>query len=370
MNPPSGEFSFRSQTKLVCWSWTKHTVSRTGEHDFRPDYRRLVNVLRQLPPNMPLLGTTAAANNRVIEDVRSQLGDIEIQRGTLVRDGLVLQTLRLRDQASRLAWLAQHIHYANVEPRTLRTATVTDNDLEDRLLRNEIKTLVATTALGMGYDKPAFGFVIHYQAPGSVVGYYQQVGHAGRGIDMALLNLRHGQIDKVLKVLSIETPAPLIKEGNRWYRPSLHYAMDHERIRRLTEQREREWQEILEFVDSRTCLVAFLRQALDDPEATEYGECAVCWGEPVVEIAVDRGLAGWVIEAGRFTGVFREYGFRGNFPKNLQAEEGRILSRWGDAGWGGPVADGEHAGHFWDELVEAVAEMSASGGNPTRHRIG
>jgi ATP-dependent DNA helicase RecQ len=85
-----------------------HCISDWG-HDFRPDYRRLVNVLRQLPPNMPLLGTTATANNRVIDDVQPQFGDIQIQRGTLVRDSLLLQTLRLPDQASRLAWLAQRI---------------------------------------------------------------------------------------------------------------------------------------------------------------------------------------------------------------------------------------------------------------------
>jgi ATP-dependent DNA helicase RecQ len=426
-----------------------HCISDWG-HDFRPDYRHLVNVLRQLPPNMPLLGTTATANNRVIEDVQSQLGDVQIQRGTLVRDSLFLQTLRLKDQASRLAWLAQYIpdlpgtgivyvltvrdaeqvaewlvsrgieassYHGSVKHPDFADSNSYRQHLEDLLLRNEIKVLVATTALGMGYDKPDLGFVIHYQAPGSVVAYYQQVGRAGRGIDTAYgvllageedediheffrrsafpderdvnaildvlaasdglslpqiqakLNLRYGQIEKVLKVLSVETPAPLIKEGSRWYRTPVHYRMDHERIRRLTEQREREWQEILDYVDSRTCLMAFLRNALDDPEATECGKCAICLGEPVVGIAVDRGLA---VEAARFlrhaeivfkpkkqvaAGAFQEYGFRGNLPKNQQAEEGRILSRWGDAGWGGLVAHDKHAGHFRDELVEAVAEM-------------
>ena len=429
-----------------------HCISDWG-HDFRPDYRRLTNVLRQLPPNMPLLGTTATANNRVIEDVQSQLGDIQIQRGTLVRDSLVLQTLRLRDQASRLAWLVQQIpelpgtgilyvltvrdaeqvaewlqsqgieassYHGSVKHPDFADSNSYRQHLEDLLLRNEIKVLVATTALGMGYDKPDLGFVIHYQAPGSVVAYYQQVGRAGRGIDTAYgvllageedediheffrrsafpderdvnaildvlaasdglslpqiqaeLNLRQGQIEKVLKVLSVETPAPLIKEGSRWHRTPVHYAMDHERIQRLTEQREREWQEILDYVDSRTCLMAFLRNALDDPEATECGKCAVCRGEPVVGIAVDRELA---VEAGRFLrhaemtfspkkkvdrGAFPTYSFlygpRGSVPQNLRAEDGRILSRWGDAGWGGLVADDKHAGHFRDELVEAVAE--------------
>lgn len=427
-----------------------HCISDWG-HDFRPDYRRLVNILRQMPPNMPLLGTTATANNRVIADVQSQLGDIQIQRGTLVRESLSLQTLRLPDQASRLAWLAGHIPELPgtgiVYVLTIRDAeqvanwlssqgiearayygSVTHSDfddsnsyrqhLEDLLLRNEIKVLVATTALGMGYDKPDLCFVIHYQAPGSVVSYYQQVGRAGRGIETAYgvllagnedddiheffrrsafpderdvnailgvladhddglslpqlqahLNLRHGQIEKVLKVLSVETPAPIIKQGLRWRRTPVPYAMDHERIGRLTQQREQEWQEIQDYIDSQTCLMAFLRNALDDSETTECGKCAVCLEQPVVDVAIDQNLA---IEAGRFlrhaemifkpkkqvaSGAFQEYGFTGNLPLDLQAQEGRILSRWGDAGWGGVVADDKHAGHFRDELVSSIAEM-------------
>jgi ATP-dependent DNA helicase RecQ len=426
-----------------------HCISDWG-HDFRPDYRRLVNVLRQLPPNMPLLGTTATANDRVIEDVRSQLGDIRIQRGPLVRDSLMLQTLRLPDQASRLAWLAQHIpelpgtgivyvltvrdadqvaawlrsqgieawaYYGSVAHSDFPDSNSYREHLEDFLLRNEIKALVATTALGMGYDKPDLGFVIHYQAPGSVVHYYQQVGRAGRAIDKAhgvllagdededihaffrntafpderdvnailsllaahdglsllqlqeALNLRYGQIEKALKVLSVETPAPLIKQGARWYRTPVPYEMDRERIRRLTAQREREWREILDYVGSSGCLMAFLRNALDDPEATECGRCAVCQGRPVVDTSVERRLA---IEAARFlrhaeiafkpkkqvaSGAFAEYGLRGNLPASLQGQDGRILSRWGDAGWGGLVVRDKHSGRFRDELVEAVAEM-------------
>jgi ATP-dependent DNA helicase RecQ len=426
-----------------------HCISDWG-HDFRPDYRRLVNVLRQLPPNMPLLGTTATANDRVIDDVQSQLGEIQIQRGHLVRDSLVLQTLRLRGQASRLAWLAQQVpelpgtgivyvltvrdaeqvahwlqsqgiearaYHGSVEHADFADSNRYRQYLEDLLFRNEIKVLVATTALGMGYDKPDLGFVIHYQTPGSVVAYYQQVGRAGRAIDRAYgvllageededihaffrrtafpderdvnaildllaasdglslqelqaeLNLRHGQVEKALKVLSVETPAPLIKQGRLWHRTAVHYRMDPELMRRLTEQREAEWQEIQAYVDSSTCLMAFLGNALDDPGATACGHCAVCRGEPVVATDVNPEL---VQAAARFlrhaeiafkpkkqvaTGAFREYGFHGNLPKRLQAEEGRILSRWGDAGWGGLVADDKHAGRFRDTLVDAMADM-------------
>jgi ATP-dependent DNA helicase RecQ len=205
-----------------------HCISDWG-HDFRPDYRRLINVLRQMPPNMPVLGTTATANNRVIEDVQTQLGNIGIQRGALVRESLALQTLRLPDQASRLAWLARHIpelpgtgivyvltkrdaeqvatwlnrqgivskaYYSGVEHEDFENSDPYRQHLEDLLLRNEVKALVATTALGMGYDKPDLGFVIHYQAAGSVVAYYQQVGRAGRAIDKAYGVLLSGREDE------------------------------------------------------------------------------------------------------------------------------------------------------------------------------
>lgn len=426
-----------------------HCISDWG-HDFRPDYRRLINVLRQMPPNMPVLGTTATANKRVIQDVQTQLGDIEIQRGPLVRDSLSLQTLRLPDQAARLAWLAQHIpelpgtgivyvltirdaeqvtvwlnqqgivaraYYGSVEHDDFENSNLYRQHLEDLLLGNEIKVLVATAALGMGYDKPDLGFVIHYQATGSVVAYYQQVGRAGRAIDNAFgvllsgredqdiheffrrsafpderdvnailgvlaehdelsvrqleqyLNLRQRQIDKVLKILNVESPAPVIKQGSRWRRTPVPFRMNHERIEHLIQQREIEWKELQDYIDSDSCLMAYLRNALDDPETNECGRCSVCMGEPVVGVGVDRTLA---IAAGHFlkhaemsfkpkkqvaTGAFKTYGFRGNLPAEFQASEGRILTRWGDAGWGGLVADDKHAGYFRDELVEAVAEM-------------
>ena len=426
-----------------------HCISDWG-HDFRPDYKRLINVLRQLPPNMPLLGTTATANNRVIEDVRSQLGDIDVLRGPLMRKSLVLQTLRLPDQAVRLAWLAQHIpelpgtgivyvltirdaeqvaewlnlqgiealpYHSGVENEDFENSNSYREYLEDQLLHNRIKALVATTALGMGYDKPDIGFVIHYQAPGSVISYYQQVGRAGRAIPTAYgvllagredeeiheyfrrtafpsaqhvydllnaleqsdglsirelearMNLRKSQIEKVLKVLSVENPSPVIKDGSKWKRTPVDYTINQELIARLTRQRELEWQEIQEYIDSRICLMVHLGQALDDPNAVECGRCANCAGKEVVSADVDLALT---LEAKRFlrhsetvfkpkrqvaTGAFSQYGFHGNLPKELQAEEGRILSRWGDAGWGSLVADDKHRGYFCDELVEAVAEM-------------
>lgn len=434
-----------------------HCISDWG-HDFRPDYRRLVNILQRMPDNVPILGTTATANNRVIADVQAQLGDIGILRGSLMRDTLALQTIRLPTQAARLAWLVEHInalpgtgiiytltkrdanqvadwlnqhgvtasaYYSGVNGEGFEDSDAYRQHLEDQLLRSQIKALVATTALGMGYDKPDLGFVVHYQAPGSIVAYYQQVGRAGRGIAHAVgilmsgdedddihdyfrdsafprerwvgtilealeesdglsiseleksVNLRRGQIEKVLKFLSVDSPAPIIKQGSKWQRTPVAYRMDHEHIRRLTEQRRTEWSEVQAYIDEEGCLMKFLAQALDDADSQLCGKCEPCLGAPVVEPSFTRATA---ISAARFLrhseialecnkqvakDAFAEYGFRGNLPGALRAETGRILSRWGDAGWGQPVADDKHNGHFRDSLVDAVAEMIRDRWRPT-----
>ena len=204
-----------------------HCISDWG-HDFRPDYRRLVNVLQRIPANVPIIGTTATANNRVINDVRTQLGNIGIQRGALMRESLALQTLRLPSKVERLAWLAQNIdslpgtgiiytltrrdadqvanwlrkrgvsawaYYSNVSGDEFENPNAYRRFLEDQLQGNGIKALVATSALGMGYDKPDLGFVVHYQATGSIIAYYQQVGRAGRGVEYALGIMMSGMED-------------------------------------------------------------------------------------------------------------------------------------------------------------------------------
>ena len=426
-----------------------HCISDWG-HDFRPDYRRLVNILRLMPDNMPILGTTATANDRVVEDIQAQLGYIGVQRGPLMRQTLALQNMRLPSQAARLAWLAKHVpelpgtgiiytltkrdaeqvaDWLNGQGIAARAyfSDVTHDDfadsnayrqyLEDQLLHNQLKVLVATTALGMGYDKPDLGFVIHYQAPGSIIAYYQQVGRAGRAIPRAVgllmsghedeaiheffrhgafpsalwvetilealensdgltlpdlqraINLRRGQIDQTLKFLSVDNPTPVIGDGSLWRRTPVPYRMDHERIRHLTEQRQLEWQEMQRYLDTDGCLMTFLATALDDPSPQACGQCAACLGGPVVGPSFDRAQA---VSAARFlrqseiplgcprqvpSEAFTVYGLSGNLPQELRAETGRILSRWGDAGWGQAVADDKHQGHFRDELAVAVAEM-------------
>lgn len=426
-----------------------HCISDWG-HDFRPDYRRIVSTLRQLPVHLPVLGTTATANNRVVADIQHQLGNIQIQRGPLTRESLALQTLLLPDQASRLAWLAQVIptlpgtgivytltvrdaeqvarwltssgihakaYHGSVEGSGFQNSNAYRQHLENLLLNNELKVLVATTALGMGYDKPDLSFVFHYQAPGSIVAYYQQVGRAGRGIEHAVgvlmsgaedqaihdffrttafplesqmneilqvlencdgltlrgleeqTNLSFGQIEKVLKLLSVESPAPVIKIGSQWRRTAGHYQMDHERIAHLTGQREHEWAEVQNYLAETGCKMVFLRKSLDDLDPTPCGKCSSCLGRPVIDQSISPEL---IHKAGTFlmraemvitpkkqvaANAFSEYGFRGNLAVNLQAQEGRVLSRWADAGWGRTVAEHKKANHFGNELVEAMAEM-------------
>lgn len=426
-----------------------HCIADWG-NDFRPDYRRLVNVLKQMPPNMPVLGTTATANNRVIKDIQSQLGNIEIKRGTLIRESLALQNIQLPDQASRLAWLAVNIpklpgtgivyvltvrdteQVANwlVEQNinakayhgSAKHQDFDDSDsyrqyLEALLLDNKVKVLVATTALGMGYDKPDLGFVIHYQAPGSIVGYYQQVGRAGRGISKAygilltgdedknihqffrqnafpsekdvssiltvldendhlkiseiekLLNVSRSHIEQVLKFLSAETYAPVIEHDSRWSRTLNQFKLDHDRIDRLTHQREMEWQEIMNYVEAQSCLMSFLRSALDEANPEPCGKCSNCIGGPIFSPEVGRSL---IIKAKYFlkhaeitkeprkvlaTDAFKIYRFPYNIKQEHQAQRARILSRWGDAGWGSIVASDKRAGKFRPELIDAIAEM-------------
>ncbi len=195
-----------------------HCISDWG-HDFRPHYRLLERIVRTLPPNLRLLATTATANNRVMDDLRAVLGpNLEVSRGDLNRASLSLQTIRLPSQAERLAWLAKQLDslqgHGIIYTLTVRDANqVADwlksrgfdveaytgetgdrrQELEQALLQNRVKALVATTALGMGYDKPDLAFVIHYQVPGSVVAYYQQVGRAGRALDSAYGVLLSGE---------------------------------------------------------------------------------------------------------------------------------------------------------------------------------
>ena len=425
-----------------------HCISDWG-HDFRPDYRRIVSIMKRLPRNLPVLGTTATANQRVIDDLKAQLGDLLIQRGTLVRDSLMLEALRLPDQAARLAWLAHYIpkfqgsgiiytlttrdaervaewlRQNNIEAQAYHASVQQDDEedtnalrvrLEQELLDGRIKALVATTALGMGYDKPDLGFVVHFQAPSSIIGYYQQVGRAGRAIAKAYgvllsgeedpeihtyfqenafpteanvlrildllrqndgmtarqleqhMNLRSGQLEQALKFLSMEEPAPVLRQGPLWTRTPLPYELDRAHIQRLIHRREQEWDQVLAYVDHAGCRMEFLQAALDDERRAPCGHCSNCLGkhfkaemsaEDIARAAVflRHTEAPLKCPVQMPTGGLSVLDQKGNIPAELRPEPGRILSRWGDAGWGKLVAQHKHEGHFGDALVDSVTEM-------------
>ncbi|MEO7869911.1 MAG: RecQ family ATP-dependent DNA helicase [Candidatus Limnocylindria bacterium] len=421
-----------------------HCISDWG-HDFRPDYRRIRRILAALPASVPVLATTATANDRVVEDVAAQLGgDVSVQRGPLGRKSLVLQTIVLDDQAERLAWLAEHVPtmpgsgiiYCLTVADTIRVASwlrmrgidareyygdrATDvrERLEVSLLNNEMKALVATVALGMGFDKPDLGFVIHYQRPGSVIAYYQQVGRAGRALTQARavllsgredddigdyfistafpptahmetilqeltetesrsitellsrLNLRRGQVEKALKLLEIE--GAVGRDRSRYFRTPNPWEPDTERIERVTAARRAELAQMQVYVDHDACLMEFLASALDDPGSAPCGHCANDAG-PAFPVHPDTGLVNaattflkrdarpispklrWAADA--------VTGLRGRIePGNVP---GFALCVYGDAGWGRLVADGKYGtGHFDSQLVKASAELIARRWNP------
>lgn len=437
-----------------------HCISDWG-HEFRPDYRRIVRVLQALPGNIPVLATTATANDRVVADVMAQLGeDIHLVRGPLVRPSLELQNITMASPAARMAWLAQTIpglpgsgivytltqrdaervaewlRINDIDAEAYHSKVQDDEDgatrrerLEQQLLRNEVKVLVATVALGMGFDKPDLGFVIHFQRPASVVHYYQQVGRAGRAVDEAYGILLHGEeddaiadffirsafppqrhvdvilaeldksdgglsipqlearvnlkkkahLEKALKYLSVEMPAPITKIGSKYNLTAAghDYHIDADHVQQISDIRRGEQAQMQAYMEHTGCLMEFLARALDDPHAGACGKCAGCLGRPILSPAFDHDLAN---RAAIFLkrshqpltsrkqwpsgGALPAYGFAGRIGDDLRAEEGRALCLWRDAGWGRMVAAGKYEhDHFDDELLGACVEM-LGGWNP------
>ncbi len=424
-----------------------HCISDWG-HDFRPDYRRIVRILQALPPNIPVLATTATANNRVVNDIIEQLSaNLRVIRGNLIRESLQLQNIALGSSAARMAWLAEQLPnlpgsgiiytltvkdaerlagwltFQGIDAKAYHSKLENLEDreaLEDKLLNNEIKALVATTALGMGFGKPDLGFVIHYQRPGSAVHYYQQVGRAGRAVEQAYgillsgdeddeitnyfirtafppqahtqevlialnqadnglsvpqleqeLNFSKGKIEKVLKLLSLESPAPVSKQNSKWYSTPVNYQPDSDKIERLTEIRRQEQDKMREYMgEKKQCLMAFLAQELDDPNPTKCGKCAVCLDQSLLPETPSVEIVNQAIQYLRRCDIIIQprkrwpsealptYGFSGNIKPNLIAEAGRALSLWGDAGWGELVKLAKYRdNNFNDVLVEGAFEM-------------
>lgn len=417
-----------------------HCISDWG-HDFRPHYRFIERMMRTLPSNLRVLATTATANNRVLADLQSILGpNLTISRGELGRPSLLLQTMRMPSQAARMAWLAKHLPELRGSG-IIYTLTVRDAvrvagwlqsqgiqaesysaetgqrrvELETALLENRVKALVATTALGMGFDKPDLAFVIHYQTPGSVVAYYQQVGRAGRQIPQAhgvllsgqeesdindyfiesafptrlevqsvlnalrrvagglsineflsRVNIRRGRIEKALQLLSLESPSPVVKQGSKWVltAASLSEAF-WERAERLTQLRRVEQQQMQHYVGLQSGHMEFLIRALDGDSGGYRAP-----NLPPLPNTFDDGLAREAVAFLRRTslpleprrqwpnGGLPQMNVTGRIAPEFQAQPGRVLCMWGDAGWGSLVRQGKlQDGRFADQLVEACAAM-------------
>ena len=407
-----------------------HCISDWG-HDFRPDYRRIEGVVRDLPPNLRLLATTATANDRVIEDLEEVLGpNLEISRGDLARPSLFLQTIRLPGQAERLAWLAERLpkmqgsgivytltvrdagtvadwlRFRGLEVESYTSKTSGREKLEQALLDNKVKALVATTALGMGFDKPDLAFVIHYQAPGSAVAYYQQVGRAGRALDAAYgvllsgwedieitdyfiksafptpdevkqilealeanreglssreieskINVSAGRIKKTIQLLSLESPAPIAKQGAKWQLTAATLSDDfRERVDRITSLRREEQAQMQEYVGLSSGHMEFLIRALDSKPGNFSPP-----NMPSLPASTDPAC---VREAVAFLRrlILPPFDPRRQWPsgKSIDAEHraqpGRVLCVWGDSGWGNLVRQGKYQDNqFSDQLVNACA---------------
>ncbi|MFF3487207.1 RecQ family ATP-dependent DNA helicase [Streptomyces sp. NPDC002701] len=429
-----------------------HCISDWG-HDFRPDYRRLRTMLADLPPGVPVLATTATANARVTADVAEQLGtggstDALVLRGPLDRESLSLGVLQMPDAAHRMAWLAQHLDELpgsgiiytltvaaaeevtaflrqcghTVASYTGKTENADRQQAEEDLLANRVKALVATSALGMGFDKPDLGFVVHLGSPSSPIAYYQQVGRAGRGVEHAevlllpgkedqaiwqyfasiafppeeqvrrtldvlgqagrplslpalepLVELRRSRLETMLKVLDVDGAVKRVKGG--WISTGNPWTYDTERYAWVAKQRAAEQQAMRDYVTTTGCRMEFLRRQLDDEGAAPCGRCDNCaeprFSDAVSPSALDtaRGeldRAGVEVEPRKMwpTGLPAVgVDLKGRIPAGEQAATGRALGRLSDIGWGNRLRPmlGPQApdGPVPDDVAQAVVGVLA-----------
>ena len=405
-----------------------HCISDWG-HDFRPDYRRIRDLLTTLPERTPVLATTATANARVVDDVVEQLGAgghaVSTQRGGLARDSLRLGVLPMGTPEQRLAWLVAHlpdlpgsgIVYAltvaaaedtasalreaghDVRAYTGRTDPAEREQLEEALRDNSVKALVATSALGMGFDKPDLGFVVHLGAPSSPVAYYQQVGRAGRATERAdvillpgtedrdiwayfasasmprrdqaeavlaalgaadgaalstpaleaAVDIRRTRLELLLKVLDVDGAVQRVSGG--WVATGQPWVYDTARYERVAAARRREQDLMVGYENSTVCRMRVLQEALDDPTAADCGRCDICagpWFATELPPGAVRLAAATLARVGVEleprvqwpTGMDR-FGIpvRGRIAPDARAETGRALARLTDLGWGGRLRE-------------------------------
>ena len=414
-----------------------HCISDWG-HDFRPDYRRIVKILQLLPSNVPVLATTATANDRVVNDIVAQLGEnLVISRGELIRESLAIQVIKLQKKEDRLAWLAENIekmpgsgvvYCLTKADCDLVTDWLNENNIKsekyyadiskegkaitlEKFQKNEIKVLVATVAFGMGYDKPDIGFVIHFQRPANIVSYYQQIGRAGRGIELAYavllcgeedehinqyfinsafptekdmnivvdfitdnpgksiseirgaLNIKENRVDKTLKYLTVgdDIYTEYVNRKKGYYKSAKKWEPDLERSEGITAIRYKEMQDMDEFTKQKGCYMKYIAEKLDDVNAKVCGKCSNCRG-----LLFDETVGAETVQmAQQF--IKSKFGViepRKQFPDKTKIESeyqfksGIVLSNYADAGYGMAVQKGKYLdGYFSDELVDASVKI-------------
>ncbi|MFF5720418.1 RecQ family ATP-dependent DNA helicase [Streptomyces buecherae] len=430
-----------------------HCISDWG-HDFRPDYRRLRTMLADLPPDVPVLATTATANARVTADVAEQLGtgggltQTLVLRGSLDRESLSLGVLNLPDAAHRLAWLADHLNELpgsgiiytltvaaadevttylrrsghHVASYSGKTEDADRRAAEADLLANRVKALVATSALGMGFDKPDLGFVVHLGSPASPIAYYQQVGRAGRGVEHAevlllpgredeaiwryfaslafpseeqvrrtldvlaaadrplslpalepQVELRRSRLETMLKVLDVDGAVRRVRGG--WTSTGQPWTYDAERYAWVARQRAAEQEAMRAYASTTECRMEFLRRQLDDETAKPCGRCDNCAGARFsVDVSAaalqtaqgELGRPGVEVEPRRMwpTGLPAiGVSLKGRIPAGEQAAPGRALGRLSDIGWGNRLrpllAPQSPDGEVPDDVANAVVTVLA-----------
>lgn len=414
-----------------------HCISDWG-HDFRPDYRRIVKILQLLPGNVPVLATTATANDRVVNDIVAQLGEnLVISRGELIRESLTIQVIKLQKKEDRLAWLAENIekmpgsgvvYCLTKADCDLVTDWLNENNIKsekyyadiskegkaiilEKFQKNEIKVLVATVAFGMGYDKPDIGFVIHFQRPANIVSYYQQIGRAGRGIELAYavllcgeedehinqyfinsafptekdmnivvdfitdnpgksiseimsaLNIRAKRVEKTLKYLTVgdDIYTEVINRKRCYYKSAKKWKPDLERSEGITAIRYKEMQDMDEFTKQKGCYMEYIAEKLDDVNAKVCGKCSNCRG-----LFFDERVGAETVQrAQQFIkskfGVIeprKQFQDKTKIKPEFQFKDGIVLSNYADAGYGMAVQKGKYLdGYFSDELVDASVKI-------------
>lgn len=422
-----------------------HCISDWG-HDFRPDYQRVKRIVERLPENIPVAATTATANDRVVDDITSQLPELQPLRGDLVRESLKIQAINIGPREKRLAWLAENL------PQDSRAGIVyclTKDDVqrvtewlsqfgftvrqyhgdvnkerrqkrEELLLENEVDALVATNALGMGFDKPDLKYVVHFQRPPNLIRYYQEIGRAGRNLDTAQAIVLSGPDDDDTAEYFIESAFPnaedfqatlstikqaetplskwdvrkrtnasniqrcieilevkgVIQKSDTGYtRSANEWQYEAEKFDQITQRRYDELHRMQEFMQTDRCLTLFIDNELDGQLSEPCGRCANCDGDFVPRIVNDQDLIDKAKQHYQSAGIdtisSRVYrhkpdGSRHKMPEEHRLETGRSLSVYDEPGWGTAVRKGKYeTGRFEQSLVNGAADLIGEEWNPS-----